>query len=86
MKEKDFVVATRPINGIVINSVGIIKSTFQGKAQVYFIGERKDIVVTFDYLRIIDANKTGDEHPCKVCNVCHILKTDSRGVYQKSEC
>lgn len=74
MKEKDFVIATQRVNGIDINSVGIIKSTFQEEAQVYFVGKNEDIIAPFNSLRVIDVNKTGDEHLYKVCNICHILK------------
>ena len=74
MKEKDFVIAIRPINGIVINSVGIIKSIFQEEAQVYFVGKNEEVIAPFDSLHVIDVEETGDQCPLKICNVCHILK------------
>ena len=39
MKPNDFVIATRPINGIKINSVGIVNSTTVQYALVCFIGK-----------------------------------------------
>ena len=89
MNEKDFVVATRPINGIVVNSVGIIKSIFQEEAQVYFVGKNEEVIAPFDSLHVIDVEETGKGYPNKICNICHILKpmedfdinqTDAQGV------
>ena len=74
MKPDDFVISTRPINGIVVNSVGIIKSTFQEKAQVHFIGENEEVIASFDNLLVIDVEETGDRYPNKICNICHIHK------------
>ena len=75
MKEKDFVYATRPINGIEVNSVGIIKSTSQEGAQVYFIGKKQDVTAPLDSLHTIEVKETGDRHEIKICNVCHIVKS-----------
>ena len=75
MKPDDFVIATQPINGIVVNSVGIIKSIFQETVHVHFIGEIKDVRSSINYLRVIDVEKTGNEHPNKICNICHIFKS-----------
>ena len=74
MKENDFVVSTRPINGIEVNSVGIIKSASQEQAQIYFIGESKNVTMPFDSLCTIEVYETGDRYDKKICNVCHILK------------
>ena len=74
MKLDDFVIATQPINGIVPNSVGIVNSIDQGKAQVYFIGKNKVVVAPFDSISVIDVEKAGDEYPKKICNVCHIFR------------
>lgn len=74
MKENDIIVAIQPINGIAINSVGIIKSIIQERVHAHFVGENKDVVAPFDSLQVIDAEKTGDEYKYKICNVCHIRK------------
>lgn len=75
MKEKDFVIATRPINGIEVNSVGIIKSISQDEAQVYFIGTSRNVTVPIYTLCPKDVEKTGDRWENKICNVCHIVKS-----------
>ena len=41
MNTNDFVIAMRPVNGIVKNSVGVIKSVSQEGILVYFIGKKK---------------------------------------------
>ena len=74
MKPEDIVVATRPINGIVINSVGIIKSIFRNSAYVHFVGENKELIAPLTYLEVIDVEEIGDGYANKICNICHILK------------
>ena len=74
MTPNDFVTATKPVNGIVVNSVGIINSVDQDKAQVYFIGKNEVVIASFDSLAIIDVDNTGDLFPNKICNICHLLK------------
>ena len=74
MKEKDFVVATRPINGIEINSVGIVNSATVQYALVCFIGKNEVIRASYNSLRIIDVEQTGKGYTDKICNICHILK------------
>ena len=74
MKEKDFVVATRPINGIEIDSVGIVNSTTVQYALVCFIGKNEVVRAPYNSLRIIDVGETGKGYPHKICNICHILK------------
>ena len=78
MKENDFVIATQPINGIVVNSVGIIKSVFQEKAHIHFVGRNEEVIAPFDCLRVINVDETGEEYQIKICNVCHILKPKSK--------
>lgn len=74
MKPEDIVVSTKPVNGIEINSVGIINSVDQEEAMVYFVGKNKVVIAPFDSLSVIDADKTGKGYSKKICNVCHILK------------
>ena len=74
MKKGDFVIATQPINGIVINSVGIVKSIFQEKAQVYFIGKNENVIAPLDSLSITNVEETGDSGTEKICIICHVRK------------
>lgn len=74
MKPKDIVVSTKPINSIEINSVGIVNSIDQKEAMVYFVGKNKVVIAPFDSFSVIDADKTGDLYPNKICNICHIFK------------
>ena len=74
MKPDDFVIATQPVNGIVINSVGIINSLCEKGVQVYFIGRNEVVIAPFNSLRVINVRETGDQYSNKICNVCHILK------------
>ena len=74
MKEKDIVIATQPVNGIDINSVGIIKSIFHDRAYVHFVGKNEEIIAPLNSLHVIDVDSIGDGYPSKICNICHILK------------
>ena len=74
MKPEDFVKAIQPVNGIEINSVGIIRSICEKGVQVYFIGKNVEVVTRSDSIHIIDADRTGDRYTEKICNICHILK------------
>ncbi len=74
MDTNDFVIAMRPINGIVKNSVGVINAVSQEGVLVYFIGRNKVISVPFDSVAVIDIDRTGKGHHHKICNICHILK------------
>ena len=74
MKIDDFVIATQPINGIVVNSVGIINSICEKGVQVYFIGRNEVVIAPFNSLQVINIGETGEEYSVKICNVCHILK------------
>lgn len=74
MNQNDFVIATKPVNGIVVNSVGIVNSIDEGKVQVYFIGTNEVVIAPFDSFSIINVENTGKGHSKKICNICHILK------------
>lgn len=74
MEPNDFVIATRLINGIVINSVGIIKSICEEGVQVYFIGKNEVVIVPFDAVSVIDVGQTGEKYCFKICGDCHIYK------------
>ncbi len=74
MNTNDFVIAMRPVNGIVKNSVGVIKSASQEGVLVYFIGKDEAVRVPFSSIAVIDIDRTGKGHGNKICNICHILK------------
>ena len=74
MKPKDIVIATRTVNGIDINSVGIIKSIFPDRAYVHFVGRNEEVIAPFTSLQVIDVEGIGDGYSHKICNICHILK------------
>lgn len=74
MKENDFVIATQSVNGIEVNSVGIINSISENSALVCFIGENKVVKAPINSLCVIDVEKTGKGYPKKICNICHLLK------------
>lgn len=74
MNPTDFVIATQTVNGIEVNSVGIINSIDEGKAQVYFIGKNEVVIAPFDSILVVDVDNTGDQYPVKICNICHLLK------------
>lgn len=59
MDTNDFVIAMRPVNGIIKNSIGIINSVSQERVLVYFIGRNKVIIMPFDSVAVIDIDKTG---------------------------
>lgn len=74
MNTNDFVIAMRSVNGIVKNSVGVIKSVSQEGILVYFIGKNEEVRVPFGSIAVIDIDNTGKGHKHKICNICHILK------------
>ena len=74
MKPDDFVIATQPVNGVVINSVGIVNSICEKGVQVYFVGKNEVVIAPFLSLRVIDVDKTGKGFPNKICNICHVFK------------
>ena len=74
MEPNDFVIATRLINGIVINSVGIINSICEKGIQVHFIGKNEVVIAPSDFLSLIDVAETGNRYPKKICTACCILK------------
>lgn len=76
----DFVILTKKHKDLEVNSVGIIKKVKRIKADVFFIGKRKEVEVELTSIKFLDTSKTGrpkgtsKEFPTKICNVCHILK------------
>lgn len=74
MNQNDFVIATKTVNGIDINSVGIVNCIDQNKVQVYFVGQNECIIAPRDSLSLINVSNIGDDFNTKICNICHILK------------
>lgn len=85
----NFVIATKDIDNIVKNSVGIVKAINGNFAMVLFIGKNEIKRIEIENLKIIDIYKTGKSYKNKICNICHILKptddfeinqTDAKGI------
>lgn len=80
VKVNEFVILTKKIKDLEINSVGFVKKVKLTKATVFFIGKQKEIDIEFSKVQLIDVTKTGrpkgtkNEYPTKICNVCHLLK------------
>lgn len=74
----DFVIIKKPVNDIKYNSVGIVYTidTLNKMANVFFIGQQVNIVLSFNNIEFLDVTKTGKPYEYKICNVCHILKKD----------
>lgn len=76
MKVNDYVCLKETINNITANSIGIVKEVSTNTLKVFFIGKNKQIVLQKTKVKLIDVLRTGKPHKYKICNVCHILKTD----------
>ena len=83
MKPDDLVIATQDIDGIVKNSVGIIKSIYQKDVFVHFVGKDREVAAPSDSLsiinldldrKIITVESTGKEYSNRICNKCYVLK------------
>lgn len=83
MKPNDLVIATQDIEGIVKNSVGLIKSICKKDVLVHFVEKDKGVRVPSDSLsvinvdndrKIITVESTGEEYPIRICNECYALK------------
>lgn len=73
----DFVFLNESINGIEINSVGVVEEVLPNdEYKVFFIGKRIEINVSESIVTFLDITKTGKPHKYKICNICHILKED----------
>ncbi len=75
----DYVILINRIKNIEINSIGIIKDIFNDKNcyKILFIGKDIEVITPFDFVRLIDLNKTGKGFEYKICNICYILKKES---------
>lgn len=76
IKVNDFVVLTKSVDGIEVNSVGFVEDIRGTKAKVFFIGRLKKVLIDESGIKFLDVNKTGKPYKYKICNVCHILKED----------
>lgn len=70
----DYVIATRKINNIPENSVGLVKDVSGKEITVLFIGANITIKMDSNHIAYLDIKKTGKPYDKKVCNICHILK------------
>ncbi|MDI9336815.1 MAG: Hpy99I family type II restriction endonuclease [Alphaproteobacteria bacterium] len=89
IKVNSFVIITKNIADITINSVGLIKAINGKYAMVYCIGKNQIIRLNFSSIQELDVEKTGKKFPFKICNICHVLKetnefdinqTDAKGI------
>lgn len=89
MNIDSFVIASKNIDNIVENSVGVIKAINGNSAMVLFIGKNELKRTEFKNLEAIDIYKMGKGYKNKICNICHILKptndfeinqTDAKGI------
>lgn len=72
----DFVVASKLIEDIQYQSVGLVKEINSLEYIVFFIGKKKTVTTTQDEITFLDIKKTGKPYPVKICNICHILKNE----------
>lgn len=70
----NFVILKNAVDGIDINSIGLIQGLNGQSAMVYFIGKNKIICVRLQNIKTINIEKTGKGFDKKICNICHILK------------
>lgn len=76
IKVNDFVVLIESVDGVKVNSVGFVEEIRGTKAEVFFIGRLKKVLIDVKSIKFLDVNKTGKPYKYKICNVCHILKED----------
>ena len=72
----DFVIASKQIDDIEKQSVGLIKKISGDQITVFFIGKKKTIKTSSKNITFLDITKTGKPYKVKICNICHILKND----------
>lgn len=72
----NFVVACNPIDEIEADSVGLVVAKDLLSVEVFFIGRKTNKQVTPDSIRFLDVTQTGKPYPVKICNICHILKSE----------
>lgn len=73
----DYIIINDKYRDIEPNSVGVIEEVLvNNKYKVFFIGTRKEYILSEDNISFLDLSKTGKPYEYKVCNICHILKKD----------
>jgi hypothetical protein len=77
MKVDDFVVSVNPLDGVVKNSVGVVKKIAAPHITVLFIGTQKEMSTDIGNVQVLDIEKTGKGFPQKICNICAILKNEN---------
>lgn len=55
-------------------SVGFIRTGGPDTSEVYLIGMNLTLRIPNAHIQPFDPTKTGDDHPEKICNRCHVLK------------
>tara|TARA_Y100000310_G_scaffold327767_1_gene394641 strand:+ start:353 stop:925 length:573 start_codon:yes stop_codon:yes gene_type:complete len=76
IKTNDFVVAVKRIDDIIERSVGLVKNVSGEKITVFFIGKKKTVDTSNEYIKFLDIKKTGKPYDKKICNICYLLKDD----------
>ena len=72
MIDKKFVFIKNDFNLIKKNEVGILQEeTSNGNYRIFFVVSGEEVELKIDDFEFFDINKTGDNFPKKVCNVCH---------------
>jgi hypothetical protein len=57
--------------------VGIVTALSADNVEVHVLRTDSSVIVSEDFIEIVDPNVFGDAHPFKVCNVCNrVLPTD----------
>lgn len=77
MKVDDFVITTKTIEDVVVNSIGVVKSISDRNVLVLFIGLQKIVECKIEDVSLIDIAATGKGYDKKICNICAILKNES---------
>jgi len=72
----DFVITTKEIENIEIDSVGLVKKIVGSQVTIFFIGKKKAITTSSKNVKFLDITKTGKPYNVKICNICHRLKKD----------
>jgi len=70
----DFVTASKQVEDIEEQSVGLINEISGDEITVFFIGKKKTVKTSNQNVTFLDITKTGKPYKVKICNICHILK------------
>jgi len=76
IEKESFVIAIKPIEGIMIHSVGLVLEVIENHVTIFFIGKKKILTTSRENIAFLDLSKTDKPYEVKVCNICHILKNN----------